>query len=272
MARRDSFLTFVKLTFPRNFRHSRITKIPFIGKWAEKKFFEGDDIIVLPRDSIIPVNREAAGAGQMPLPSRILDHFIERAGFLWLMDFCICRRSNSCKDYPIDLGCLFMGEAARGINPGWGREVTAEKAKDHVRKCRDLGLMQVIGKSKLDTKWLKIGPGDKLLTVCNCCPCCCITRGIPYVSDNLAEKFARMPGVTITVREELCTGCGTCAETCYIKGIEIKEGIARVTELCRACGRCAEACPEGAIQLEIKDDNYIQSVIARIDRLVDISV
>lgn len=26
----------------------------------------------------------------------------------WIMDTCICRDSEQCEDYPIDMGCLFL--------------------------------------------------------------------------------------------------------------------------------------------------------------------
>jgi ferredoxin len=163
-----------------------------------------------------------------------------------------------------------MGEAAWDINPNWGRETTPAEAKEFLRKCREAGIVHCIGKSKLDTKWLGIGPGDKLLTVCNCCTCCCITRGIPYVAKNLAEKFSTMPGLRMQVNDD-CSGCGKCADTCYIKAITIDNDKAVITKECRACGRCAEICPENAIELIIEDNSYIQNTIKRIEKLADIS-
>jgi hypothetical protein len=77
------------------------------------------------------------------------------------MNSCICREAERCEDYPIDLGCLFLGEAALGINPQLGRRVTKEKALQHVRRCREAGLVHLIGRNKLDTMWLGVGPGDR---------------------------------------------------------------------------------------------------------------
>lgn len=270
MSRPDRFLKFVKLVFPRSFRPSVITKIPFIARKVEKAFFEGDDMILVPKDSVLPVNRKADDIGQFAVPSKIIEHFLDRAGFIWIMDFCICRRSNDCKNHPHELGCIFMGEAARDINPHWGREATPAEAKVILRQCREAGLVHCIGKSKLDTKWLGIGPGDKLMTICNCCTCCCITRGIPYVAKNLADKFARMPGIRMRVNDN-CSGCGTCGETCYINAIGLFNDKAFITDECRACGRCAEVCPQGAIELIVEDDKYIQNTIKRIEKLADIS-
>ena len=69
-----------------------------------------------------------------------------------------------------------MGEAAHGINPQLGRKVSKEEALEHLKKCREAGLVHVIGRNELDALWLGVRPGYKLLTVCNCCHCCCITR------------------------------------------------------------------------------------------------
>jgi len=92
--------------------------------------------------------------------------------------------STGCKDYPMDLGCIFLGEAVKEINPKFGRMATVEEALEHAKKCRDAGLVHLIGKNKLDTVWLNAGPGDKLMTICNCCPCCCLWKILPDISPT----------------------------------------------------------------------------------------
>ncbi|MDY6794139.1 MAG: hypothetical protein SWK76_02475 [Actinomycetota bacterium] len=59
-----------------------------------------------------------------------------------------------------------------GINPKLGRRVTREEAREHVRRCREAGLFHIIGRNKIDMVWLNIRLGQRLLTICNCCPCC----------------------------------------------------------------------------------------------------
>jgi hypothetical protein len=56
------------------------------------------------------------------------------------------------------LGCLFMGKAVLGINPALGRLVSKEEAHEHIRRCNEKGLFHLIGRNKLDTVWLGIGP------------------------------------------------------------------------------------------------------------------
>ena len=158
----------------------------------------------------------------MVLPSQVLDQIIDHAHHHWIMDFCICRDSADCKTYPKTLGCLFMGQAAMDIHPKFGRPATREEARDHVQKCREAGLVHMVGRNKLDAVWLGVKPGQKLLTVCNCCPCCCLWRILPDITPEIGDKLTKMPGVEVQVTEA-CVGCGTCADNvCFTDAIKIK--------------------------------------------------
>jgi ferredoxin len=185
------------------------------------------------------------------------------------MDSCICRASASCQDYPTDLGCLFLGEAALGINPELGRRVTKAEASQHVARCREAGLIHLVGRNKLDTVWLGTGPGHRLLTICNCCPCCCIWRILPHVKQEIGAKVTKMPGVEVTVTEQ-CVGCGTCLDTCFVDAIQLVGDRAMITNECRGCGRCVEVCPQGAIDIQVVSDTFIEQTIARIAPLVNL--
>ena len=59
-----------------------------------------------------------------------------------------------------------------------------------------------------------------------------------------------MPKPTIDLN--LCTGCGTCVETCPAGVLELKDGKAHVVnpDDCLGCRACESACPEGAITVE----------------------
>jgi len=52
-----------------------------------------------------------------------------------------------------------LGEAAMRIDSKLERKVTKEEALLHVEKCREAGLVHLMGRNKLDTVWLKIGQG-----------------------------------------------------------------------------------------------------------------
>jgi ferredoxin len=161
-----------------------------------------------------------------------------------------------------------------GINPALGRRVTKEEALEHARRCREAGLVHLVGRNKLDKVWLGVSPGEKLLTICNCCPCCCLWKILPVVSQSIAEKVTKMPGVSVTV-SELCQGCGTCTDqVCFVEAIRLVEGRsgfqAEIGADCRGCGRCVEVCPNGAIDITIDGGGYLQETIERIAPLVDL--
>jgi ferredoxin len=236
---------------------------------VERWFFEGDDLVVLTTDRIIAINRDIADPGQAVLPSQVVEHFINKASHHWIMNNCICRQASNCQDYPVGLGCLFMGEAIEGINPALGRRVSKEEALSHVKKCREAGLVHFVGRNKLDSVWLGVGPVNKLLTICNCCPCCCLWKILPVISGNISEKVNKLPGVNVKVTGA-CTGCGICSDNvCFVNAISMNSGMAIISGDCRGCGRCAAICPMDAIQVEY-DASAIGRAIDNIESLVQV--
>jgi len=258
-------------TFSGRFMLSRLSHYGFLGRIIDHLLFEDDDILYLPRDNTIPVNQSLEQPADMVLPSQILDRIIKKAGHHWIMDFCICRESAGCKDFPIELGCLFMGEAAMDINPKFGRPVSTEQALAHVQRCRETGLVHLVGRNKLDAVWLNVKPGKKLFTVCNCCPCCCFWRLLPDINPDIGRKLTRMPGIDIKVSTD-CVGCGTCTEDiCFVNAIRMQDGKAHIDETCRGCGRCVETCPNQAIELVVIDQDYADKTLGRLTSAVDLS-
>jgi ferredoxin len=204
------------------------------------------------------------------VPSRLVEHFVEQAEVHWIMDFCLCRSAEGCEDYPDDLGCLFLGRAALKINPELGHRATKEEALAHVRRAREAGLIHMVGRNRLDTVWLGVGPGNQLLTICNCCPCCCLWGVLPHVTPRISDKIHRIPGVMVTVGEA-CVGCGTCTEgVCFMDAIHLEGDRAVIDTSCRGCGRCVTSCPEAAIELSVDDDRFVDQAIAHIGTLVDL--
>lgn len=72
------------------------------------------------------------------------------------------------------------------------------------------------------------------------------------VLSLFAHEVITLEGLIAKVDEELCVGCGLCAQDCPSQAIELygpeKEQKARViTAACKGCGICAGACPTGAV-------------------------
>jgi ferredoxin len=271
MSRPLWFVKIIKKAFPYRFALAKATRLPILGNMVDHWLFQHDGLVYLPKDRVIHVNQDVELPDEMVLPSQIVEHFINQAGVHWIMNKCICRDASQCRDYPIDYGCLFLGEAALGINPRLGRRVSKQEALAHVRRCREAGLVHMIGRNKLDTVWLGIGPGEKLLTICHCCPCCCLWRVLPHIAPQIGAKVTRMPGVIVRVSEE-CVGCGICLDgTCFVQAIHMKDGRATISDACRGCGRCIAVCPQGAIEILFDGAAFAAQSIDRIARLVDLS-
>ncbi|MFX0094534.1 MAG: DUF362 domain-containing protein [Candidatus Hodarchaeota archaeon] len=137
-----------------------------------------------------------------------------------------------------------------------GRKVSSQEALAHIEKCSEAGLVHFIGRNTLDLRLnnISLKQSHKLLTICHCCECCCLSRLLPYVSPTFRDVVEKMPGVTLTVTER-CVGCGKCVDVCFVQAIQIINKYAVISELCRGCGRCEKVCPKGAIKLTIDPES-----------------
>ncbi len=265
--------TLINKTFSQKFFWARLSQYPIIGRLIDHLFFKDDNLIYLPKDKALSIsmNVSVAPVEDTVMPSQVLEHFIRQANYHWIMDFCICRDSARCEEYPIDLGCIFLGEAAMGINPKFGRKASVEETLEHAARCREAGLVHMIGVNKLDSVWLNVGPGEKLLTICNCCPCCCLWKILPEMNAGISSKVNRLPGLRVIVTDN-CIGCGTCTKNiCFVEAIRLNSGRAEISNICRGCGRCVTVCPQQAIEIIIDNNHPVSAAIDSIEHLVDLT-
>jgi len=241
-------------------------------KIFDTMLFHHTNLTILPKDSVVEIQMNTAirQPDNIVLPSQVVEYFIRKTYYRFVMNFCLCREAMQCKNHPIELGCLFLGDAARRINPEFGREVTIDEALQHVQKCREAGLIHLVGKDKIDETWLNVGSEGRLLTICNCCSCCCLWRWLPDLDPQISAKIKRMPGVSVQVTDQ-CVGCGTCTKTCFVHAIIAKDNRAVISDECRGCGRCADVCPQHAIKVLITDEYFLEKTIKIIESSVDVS-
>lgn len=84
----------------------------------------------------------------------------------------------------------------------------------------------------------------------------------------LCQGQVKVEAVTPIIDEELCSGCGICAEMCVYDALSLHErkGVMTINEvLCKGCGACAAACPSKAIKLSHFTPAQI---LAQVDALV----
>jgi ferredoxin len=274
MARPLWFVNLLKKSFGLRFIGAEMTKWPILGHMMERALFNGhktgDALFYLPKDRVV-IQQNIEEQDNFTVPSVVVAHFIAQAKYIFLMDRCICRDAADCQTYDHEIGCIFLGEAVLDINPKLGRLVDEETALMHVQRAREAGLVHLIGRDKIDAVWMGVKPSTKLMTICNCCPCCCLFRFLPNLAPKLQKKIERMPGVHVEVTDD-CVGCGMCVEdVCFIDAIHLEDGIAVIDEDCRGCGHCVDVCPEGAIRLVIDREDYIENAIRRLSQAVDVN-
>ncbi len=263
------FVRFLQLFFPHRKILARIARIPPLSGFINEVFFDGDQMIYLPKEKVL-IQQPVTSIDHVCLPSEVVHHYIDESEYCFVMNHCVCREADHCKSYPIDIGCLFLGKPVLEINPSFGRIVSKQEAHDHERKAREAGLIHLIGRYKIDSIWLGAGPAEQLITICNCCPCCCFATAIPYLEPDIDIRVKRMPEVQLTITEK-CLGCGKCTQDiCFVNAISIKNGRAFINNNCRGCGRCVEICPVGAIDLFISE-HAVQLTISQVDRLIQVN-
>ncbi len=240
-------------------------KVPLINKLFDFTMQRHDDL------TILPINRSlAADASQMMLPLMLLEDFVKEASHRVIMNTCICRESVGCKDHPVDIGCLFLGEAAGKIHPKMSREVTVDEAIEHIHRALKHDLWFLAGHFKTDSLLWGVGPDEKLFTVCFCCDCCCYFNVFSKFPVELRHGLVPFPGVEVTVDNENCDACGLCTGSCFLNNITLGE-YAEIGPECRKCGKCAVVCPNQAVIVKVTDPGYVNLVKERLRRKVDVT-
>lgn len=274
----------VKYTFHTRFFLSRLTRKSKIAKKIiDKLLFEDDEIYVLPnkntvnktkKDTItanIEINQSFEKDDSEFVPSEIIKEVIKQAKDIVIMNQCLCRTSSDCEDYPQDIGCIFLGPSSRKIAAKYGRTATVEEALEHVDIAEELGLSHVIGRNKIDSVWMNTRPKDGLLTICHCCPCCCLWRVIPDLDDDINQKVKRLDDVEVRTVSDKCKMCEKCItdNICFGDAISIEDGKITIDQnKCVGCGHCVKSCKFDAIELNYTQKS-IDSVVSRIGELVD---
>ncbi len=211
---------------------------------------------------VLPVNIDVSDkAEKTVIPFELIKESLKKVTYIVGADVCLCRESNGCKDYPHDLGCLFLGEAGKVIvKHGLGRELTYEEACARIDEAAALGLMgQAVWVEFEQLVWgIRNDRMDQMLEICFCCPCCCLAMRMARNSTDKEKKRFHPSGWTAVADLTKCIGCGKCTNSrierdkCPMDAISRGEdGKVRINqELCVGCGICKVRCPVDAISVK----------------------
>jgi len=223
--------------------------------------------------SYIPINTSLGTFENQLMPEKMIEHFIKKAKHFYVQNACGCRVYHDCQDHDKTLGCMYMGEDVKSIQlpPENGRFISQEEALEHVRKSLKNGLIPVFGRYPAETAGWATDTG-RIMSMCFCCPCCCINGKMAQNATSEVQLFTRMEGLTVSVDPNICVGCGACLEVCVFVGRNIIDGKAVVDqERCVGCGRCAMVCLNGSISITIDDPKRFEEHIQNLEESVDVS-
>ena len=158
----------------------------------------------------------------------------------WAVIDCICRKQKAligdpC-DHPVDV-CLSLSATPGAFDKFDSmKALTKDEAHAVLRRSAEAGLVHTVSNNQ-----------EGLTYICNCCTCSCgILRGISEF--RMANAVARSAFVN-QVDEDLCQGCGLCADACQFEALEVGAPAIVNAFRCVGCGVCVLTCPEGALAL-----------------------
>lgn len=186
-------------------------------------------------------------------PIEMVIDAIKRSSFRAGLSSCLCREIQGCKDYPRDIGCLFLGPAARDcVARGVARELTEEDAIRHVKRAVEAGLSPAAYFVEIE-EYVWGWPDEDLpnvLEICFCCPCCCsAVRFEKRAGGELERILHQGVGWSCVVDTTACIGCGACEMACPHDCVHVEDGTARIHRSCAGCGQCVRVCEHGALRV-----------------------
>jgi Na+-translocating ferredoxin:NAD+ oxidoreductase RNF subunit RnfB len=208
---------------------------------------------------VMPLNVDIRDHGEkVVIPLDLIKESLKKVNHIALMNSCLCREANDCKEYPHDLGCLFLGEAAKIVaSHGLGRIVTYEEACAHADKAAEAGLMgQAVWIEVEQLLWgIPNDVMDNFMEICFCCPCCCIAMRLARNATASERHRFHPAGWTAVPDRTKCVGCKKCVEGpngCPVEAISFGEdGKVQIDqELCVGCGICRSRCKSDVIKIK----------------------
>jgi ferredoxin len=139
--------------------------------------------------------------------------------------------------------CLQTGGMAQAlVNRGIATVLSTEEALERIDDAAAAGLVHNVTDFVDDYETAsRVG-----MSICNCCPCCCILmysvyKGFPEILGH--------SGFSPMLDADACIGCGECEARCPFHAVSMADIAEIDPQKCLGCGNCAVICPEEAIMM-----------------------
>jgi Pyruvate/2-oxoacid:ferredoxin oxidoreductase delta subunit len=235
-----------------------LSRIPIISKLYRRIILMGPEDFS--QGYSIPLNIPVTDAADtVSLPENLMKKAVKDATFRAIMNSCICRDAQGCTDYPRDLGCVFLGDAAKVcVNNGIAREASLHECLDHIDRAARHGLTgQALWVEVEKYLWgFENHQTLRFMEFCFCCPCCCTGYRFAHRADrNTRLLFHRSTGWTVRIAPTTCVTCMACHGICPRHAIDIDDGFPWINSDCGGCGLCVNVCKTGSLTLERTSDS-----------------
>ncbi len=270
--RPEWWLTVLAKIWPITWISAKATTWPVVGPMVAKialPLFSGNNLNI----TYIPINEQVPASITSLLPVQVVEALIHRSSHHAIIKRCTCRDARQCTEHPIELGCMFLGEGAKDIDPRISSHVSKEEAIAHLHKAVHHGLVPMVGRVKIDNYIWGVRDRGKLVTICFCCQCCCtILTSLKYFPEDALDSLVALKGLHIETDPDLCDGCGLCMDPCPANALKVENlKIIRDVHKCKSCGRCVTVCPKHAVRVTLDDmDTAVDDLICRIRPLADL--
>jgi Pyruvate/2-oxoacid:ferredoxin oxidoreductase delta subunit len=135
--------------------------------------------------------------------------------------------------------CLTFNNTAESLSKHKvAKEISKAEAMKILKKCRELGLVQIGDNVQKGVNW-----------ICNCCGCCCEAL-IAY--KKLGDKNRIQSNFFAKIDHEKCLACGICEKKCPVEAIKKDGKVIIDRDRCIGCGVCSRFCPKNCISMERK--------------------
>jgi len=140
--------------------------------------------------------------------------------------------------------CMQTGKMAEAVvKRGIATVLSTEEALKRIDDAAAAGLVHNVTDVSDDYKTAsEIG-----MSICNCCPCCCILMYSVY--KGFPEILGKS-GFSPVLDKDACTSCNACEDRCPFYAIQMDDFPQFDRGKCLGCGNCVVACPENAIVME----------------------